>query len=56
MQNNAKCGKIETNTRWLYCPACKRGKVQKLLPNTRAERLIVYCRLCRTESVVDISP
>lgn len=49
-----KCGKIDTNQRWLMCPACGRGRVLQLLPTTRAKDLIVYCKVCKRESIVNI--
>lgn len=54
MQNQAKCDKIRTNNGWLLCPACGKSKVLKLLPETRAENLIVHCKRCGVESVVNI--
>lgn len=54
MQSGNKCGKISTNQRWLKCPACGLGKVQKLIPGTRAENLVVYCKRCGKESIVNI--
>ena len=38
------------------CPACRKGKVLKLLPQTSATNLPVYCKVCRQESIVNISP
>lgn len=38
---------------WLKCPVCHK-KVMRLLPTTEAKDLIVYCRRCRRESVLDI--
>lgn len=46
--------RITANIRWLSCPACRRGKVLKLLPETKAENLIVHCKRCGQESVVNI--
>jgi transcription elongation factor Elf1 len=48
------CGKIKTNPEWLMCPACGRGKVLKLLPDTRGEKIVVHCKVCKQESVVNI--
>ena len=36
------------------CPACGRGKVLKLLPETEAKKLIVHCKRCNKESIVNI--
>lgn len=36
------------------CPACGRGKVLRLLPNTEARNLVVHCKMCKQESIVNI--
>lgn len=36
------------------CPACGLGKVLRLMPETRAENLIVHCKVCKKESIVNI--
>ncbi len=53
MQRKPEYGKIKT-TQWLVCPACGVGKVLKLLPSTEAKNLIVFCRVCHKESIVNI--
>lgn len=53
MQSSFHRGKIKTNSGWLHCPVCGQ-KLIKLLPNTRASNLLVYCRKCGEESVVNI--
>lgn len=40
--------------RWLPCPRCGCGKVLKVLPTTQCNDLVVYCKVCRRESVVNI--
>lgn len=37
------------------CPVCGKHKVLKLLPETRAENLSVFCKRCGKESIVNIS-
>lgn len=49
-----EAGKLRVKDNWVFCPVCRRGKVLKPRPGTRAENLAVYCRVCKTESVVDI--
>lgn len=40
---------------YLTCPICKRNKrLLKVAPDTTAERLIVFCRDCKNEHIVDI--
>ena len=36
------------------CPRCGRGKVLRLNPKTRATSLTVYCKICGSESIVNI--
>ncbi|MEG1758673.1 MAG: cysteine-rich KTR domain-containing protein [Oscillospiraceae bacterium] len=36
------------------CPACGRGKVLHLRPDTKGENLEVYCRRCSAVSLVNI--
>lgn len=41
---------------WLYCPTCQRPrKLLRILPDTRADRLVVYCRRCKRAYTVSIS-
>lgn len=40
---------------YLVCPTCRRNKrLIQIQPDTKAERLRVYCRDCKTEHIVDI--
>lgn len=54
LNSQKECGKIKTNQGWLMCPACGRGKVLRLLPKTEAKNLIVHCKICKQESIVNI--
>lgn len=54
MQAQTKCGKLTVKDGWLMCPACQRGKVLKVRKDTRAENLVVHCKKCGRESVVNI--
>lgn len=47
-------GKLEIKGGWVICPLCGKGKVLKLLENTKAKKLIVFCKVCGAESVVNI--
>ena len=49
------CGIVKLSQGWLICPACGRGKVLRLLPKTECKELLVYCKVCKQESVVNIS-
>lgn len=41
---------------WVMCPLCRHGKVLKLTEETRAWGLVLFCRNCKHECVVDIVP
>ncbi|MCR1907066.1 cysteine-rich KTR domain-containing protein [Intestinimonas butyriciproducens] len=54
MQAEKKTDKLIIKDGWLMCPSCRRRKVLQVRPDTSAKNLIVYCRDCRTETMVDI--
>lgn len=54
MQNEKKCGKMDTKDGYLLCPICGRQKVMRLLPGTVGKQIPVWCKNCRRESVVNI--
>lgn len=39
---------------YLGCPYCGAGRLLKVLPETQAENLQVYCRKCKRELIVNI--
>lgn len=39
---------------WVMCPVCRRGKLLKLTEATRAQGLVLFCRTCKHETVVEI--
>lgn len=40
---------------WLTCPACRRNRrLQQIRPDTSATCLVVFCRDCKREIIVDI--
>ena len=39
----------------LICPKCGRGKILRLVPTSTAKDLVIYCRVCKQESIVNIS-
>lgn len=41
---------------WVVCPVCRRGKLLKLTEATRAQGLVLFCRQCKHETVVEIGP
>ena len=46
--------KLQVRNGWLMCPQCGRGQVMKILPSTTGTNVVVYCKVCRTETVVNI--
>ena len=47
--------RINSSKRWVKCPACHRSKVLQILPTTECKDVVVYCKACKTETVVNIS-
>ena len=40
---------------YLVCPTCRRNRrLIQVRPDTSAKRLVVFCRDCKTEHIVDI--
>ena len=56
MQNENKCGKMRTKDGYLLCPICQRQKVLRLLPDTSGQKIAVWCKTCKQESIVNIDP
>ena len=66
MQSQQKHGKILTvRGGYLVCPSCEENKrvcpncvvnrrLMKINPDTAARRVVVYCRSCKQEHIVDI--
>ena len=56
MQTTQERGKLVVKDGWLICPVCGKMRVLHLTEKTRATDLPVYCRRCRTETIVNIEP
>lgn len=56
LQTFEKAGKMLTvKDGFLVCPHCRRNRrLIQVRPDTRAERLVVFCRDCKHEIVVNI--
>lgn len=57
MQTETKRGKIlAVRDGYLICPICRRNRrLMKIRPDTSAQNLVVFCRECKNEFIVDIS-
>lgn len=56
LQNPQKSDRLTVVDGWLICPVCGKMRVLHLTEKTRATDLPVYCRRCRTETIVNIEP
>ena len=57
MQSAEVRGKMITvKDGWVICPRCDRQRVLRVLPSTRATDLVVYCKHCRSESLISLEP
>lgn len=55
MQSAFERGRILTVEHgWIKCPYCSSRRLLRLLPETSARNLAVYCRHCRHEVVLNI--
>lgn len=49
------CVRINASKQWVKCPACGKTKVLQILPTTECKDLVVYCKACKAETIVNIS-
>lgn len=55
LQNVLQCDKITVTNGWIACPVCKRNRrLLRVEPETLARNLLVYCRDCKQEIVLNI--
>lgn len=55
MQSSEERVKLTVVNGWLYCPCCNRNrKLLKIQPDTQAQHLTVFCRICKNEIQVDV--
>ena len=55
LQGKESCGKLTVTDGWVTCPVCKRNRrLLRVEPDTAATALPVFCRDCKTETIVDI--
>ena len=57
MQTTRESGRLlAVKDGWAACPICGKPRLIRILPETRAKSLPVYCKHCKTESIVNIDP
>lgn len=55
LQKVRKSDKLIVKDGWITCPVCGRNhRLIRIMPETTANRLPVYCRTCRSEIILDI--
>lgn len=55
MQAYSERGKLTVKNGWVSCPYCKRNeRLMRVLPDTEARCLEVYCRDCKRRIILNI--
>lgn len=54
MQTDVRCDKLDTRNGRYVCPNCKQTTNQKASEATNAEKLVLWCRSCKAEFIVNI--
>ena len=50
-----KSDRLTVKNGWLQCPVCRRNRrLMRVLPETEGQHVAVYCKDCKTESIIDI--
>lgn len=56
MQQREKYDRLNVKDGWVTCPVCRRNKrLLRVMPETEATALPVYCRDCKTELILNIA-
>lgn len=56
MQAKINYDKLVIKDGWLTCPICKRNRrLLRIREDTEAKNLLIYCRDCKTECILDIA-
>lgn len=43
---------------WVACPRCgpnKNGRLMRIRPDTKGEKIVAYCRFCKNEILIDVN-
>lgn len=54
MQTQAQGGKLIMKDGHPICPVCRKKMSPKVLPDTSGENIVIFCRGCKTELIVNI--
>lgn len=55
MNTAPKSAKLTVKNGWITCPYCKRNRrLMRVLPQTQAKSLEVYCRDCKSTMILNI--
>lgn len=50
-----KCDILPVIDGWVHCPVCRTNKrLLKLLPESRGQSIVIFCKVCKSEFVVDV--
>lgn len=54
-----ECGKrgrmLTVANGWLECPSCRRNRrMMQIRPDAEGRNIVAFCRVCKTEHIVDI--
>ena len=55
MKSETRPAKLAVKNGWIACPCCRRNKrLMRVLPETQARSLEVFCRDCKSTIILDI--
>ena len=55
MNEKEKCGMLHVKAGLIVCPVCKNKTNQAMHPKTEATNLPLWCRTCKTQTIVNIA-
>jgi len=57
LQEQEKRGRMLTvRGKWVECPSCHRNRrMMQIRPDTEGHSIVAFCRICKTEHIVNIA-